>query len=110
MQKLSEGLLGRGRGSHWSAKQSSRCPRAVMGMPPAPDMLPLRCLSPTQEVDAELEALEDSTHIDMSLITDAPAAASRAPSRRSPSLSNLSSRISQTLSSRSSIASDGADD
>ena len=56
-----------------------------------------------QEVNTQLDELEDSTHIDLSLITDVPQR--RAPPACSHS---LSSRLSYSLSTRSSLNSDGA--
>ena len=50
-----------------------------------------------QEVNAELDQLEDSSNLDMSLITDAP-------SRRHQRSPSLTSRLSATLSTRSSTS------
>ena len=50
-----------------------------------------------QEVNTELDQLEDSSNLDMSLITDAP-------SRRHQQSPSLTSRLSATLSTRSSTS------
>ena len=58
-----------------------------------------------QEVNAELDGLEEAYNIDMSLVTDAPA---RHHHMAPPTPASLAARAGRSLSTRSSMASDGA--